>query len=117
MEGTMVPIGQAKGAALALVVELLTAGLTGSNFAFQASSFFSADGAPPRVAQSFVVLDPGAFNDAPFVDGVEQLVAHITAQPAVRLPGDRRLSNRARARAEGVAIPRELLAELRQRAG
>ena len=39
--GSMVPAGDAKGASLALMVELLTAGLTGSHFGFQAGSFLS----------------------------------------------------------------------------
>ena len=34
----MVPLGDAKGTALALMVELLAAGLTGANFAAEASS-------------------------------------------------------------------------------
>ena len=34
LRGTMVPMGDAKGAALALMVEILSATLTGSNHAF-----------------------------------------------------------------------------------
>src|SRR4029077_1403247 len=37
LRGTMVPAGEAKGTALALMVELLAAGLTGANFAAEAS--------------------------------------------------------------------------------
>ena len=48
MAGTMVPSGGAKGAALALMVELLTAGLAGANFAYQASSLFDDKGDRPR---------------------------------------------------------------------
>ena len=39
LAGTMLPIGDAKGTALALMVELLAAGLTGANFAAEASFF------------------------------------------------------------------------------
>ena len=39
LRGTMVPMGDAKGTALALMVELLAAGLTGANFAAEASSY------------------------------------------------------------------------------
>ena len=55
LEGTMLPIGGAKGAALALMVEILAAALTGANFAYQASSFFSAEGPPPRIGQFFLI--------------------------------------------------------------
>ena len=44
LAGTMLPLGGAKGAALALMVEILSAALTGSNLASEASSFFSAEG-------------------------------------------------------------------------
>lgn len=116
LAGTMVPIGEAKGAALAMMVELLTAGLAGANFAFEASSFFSADGAPPRIAQLFLLVDPAAFGGRGFVDRVEALVTDVTSQPGTRLPGDRRHENRARARVQGVEIAQDLLEELRRRA-
>src|SRR5215218_7480945 len=51
LRGTMLPLGDAKGTALALMVELLAAGLTGSNFAADASSFLDAEGPPPATGQ------------------------------------------------------------------
>lgn len=117
LSGTMVPIGDAKGAALALMVELLTAGLAGAHFGYEASSFFTAEGAPPRVAQSFVLLDPRAFSRDAFLDRVESLLEAIRAQPDTRLPGERRLAARARACEHGVEVPDELLEELQRRAG
>lgn len=114
--GTMLPIGDAKGSALALMVEILTAGLANANFAFQASSFFTADGAPPGIGQSFIVFDPEAFAGEGFVDHVEVLLAEVTSQEGVRLPGDRRLALRREARSNGVVIPASLYDELCQRA-
>jgi len=116
LAGTMVPIGEAKGAAMAMMVELLTAGLAGANFAFEASSFFTADGPPPGIAQTFIVLDPKTFGGGAFLDRVEALVEDVISQPGTRLPGDRRHQNRATARAQGVVIGDSLLAELRRRA-
>jgi (2R)-3-sulfolactate dehydrogenase (NADP+) len=117
LAGTMVPIGEAKGAALAMMVELVTAALAGANFAFEASSFFTANGPPPRVAQTFIVFDPQAFAAARFFERVEALIADVIAQPGARLPGDRRYANRAEARAHGVEIDVDLLSDLRRRAG
>src|SRR5690606_21339602 len=85
--GAMLPMGDAKGAALALVVEILATCFTGANFGFEASSFFSADGPPPRVGQLFLVIAPDAFGASGFVERVEALCAAITAQPGARLPG------------------------------
>jgi (2R)-3-sulfolactate dehydrogenase (NADP+) len=116
MAGTMLPMGEAKGAALAMMVELLTAALAGANFAYEASSFFTADGPPPRIAQTFMVIDPKAFGGQTFLDRVEALAAQVLSQPGTRLPGERRHTNRAAARAHGVEIGEDLLAELRRRA-
>lgn len=115
LAGAMLPIGGAKGAALVLMVELLTAALTVSHAGFEASSFFDDKGGPPRIGQLFLAIRPGAVGaDA---DAVAARVAAITGrmllEPAVRLPGDRRLAIRARQRAEGIAYPAALLAELR----
>ena len=99
------------------MVELVTAALAGANFAFEASSFFTADGPAPRVAQTFVVLDPQAFAATLFFERVEDLVTEVSSQPGTRLPGERRYANRAEAQAHGVEIDAELLEELRRRAG
>ena len=89
--------------------------MTGSNFGYQASSFFNAEGPPPRVGQLFLVFDPRAFASGDFRDRLEQLLAAVLAQPGTRLPGDRRLANRERARLEGVELPDVLYQELLQR--
>src|SRR5690606_33951926 len=60
LAGTMVPMGDAKGTALALMVELLSAGLVGAHFGYEASSFFSAEGPAPGVGQMILAIDPVA---------------------------------------------------------
>ncbi|WP_408606704.1 Ldh family oxidoreductase [Candidatus Desulfovibrio trichonymphae] len=49
LAGTMTPLGGAKGAALAMMVEILAATLTGSSHASEASSLFDAHGPPPNL--------------------------------------------------------------------
>ena len=116
MGGTMLPMGDAKGAALALAVELLAAGLTGGNYGFEAGSFFTADGPRPRIGHLFLIIDPAALAGPTFIDRVEVLLTAIEEQEGTRLPGARRLSARARATADGVDVPEKLLAEIRRRA-
>jgi (2R)-3-sulfolactate dehydrogenase (NADP+) len=109
--GTMVPMGDAKGTVLALMVELLAAGLTGSNFAAEASSYLDADGPPSGTGQLIVAFDPAAFGgDAPARFGL--LAASIEAQSGARLPGMRRLAAREKAKAEGLPISESLLVEI-----
>lgn len=114
--GAMLPMGDAKGAALVMMVEILATCLTGAHFGFEASSFFTAKGAPPRVGQFFLVLAPEAFGATAFRDRVEHLCRMILAQPGTRIPGDRRYEARRRAQAEGVRLPAALHAELVRRA-
>ena len=112
LAGTMVPLGDAKGTALALMVELLAAGMTGARFAAEASSFLDAAGDPPGTGQLILAFDATAF--AP--DALERfatLAASIEDQDGARLPGTRRLALRARAMAEGLTLADTLLAEIR----
>ena len=111
LAGTMVPMGDAKGIALALVVELLAAGLTGSNYAAEASSYLDAQGPPPGTGQLIVALDPGALGGGA-VARFGALAASIEAQPGARLPGSRRLKSREKAKAEGLTISDALIKEI-----
>ena len=117
LAGTMLPIGDAKGAALVLMVEILAAALTGGQFGFEASSFFTADGPAPRIGHLFLVMDPQRLGGAAFADRLEVLLGAILAQPGTRLPGDRRLGLRARAAQEGISVPDALLDDLNSRCG
>lgn len=111
LKGTMVPLGDAKGTALALMVELLAAGLTGGRFAAEATSFLDAEGDPPGTGQLILGIDAEAFGteaQARFA----QLAGSIEAQDGARLPGTRRLALRARAAEEGLTVPDALVAEI-----
>lgn len=115
LSGMMLPAGGVKGAMLALIVELLCCALTGAAFGFEADSFFTDDGNRPRIGQAFMVIDPSALaGRETFHERLETLVAAMLQDPAVRLPGDRRLQLAARARTEGIDVPDALLTQLRE---
>lgn len=113
LAGTMIPLGDAKGAALALMVEILSASLLGANHAFEASSFFTAEGPPPGVGQFLLAIDPGPLSGGSFAERLEVLVAALEDQPGARLPGSRRLASRAAAARDGILVPAVLLKEIR----
>ncbi|MGA0532628.1 Ldh family oxidoreductase [Hansschlegelia sp. KR7-227] len=103
LKGTMAPMGDAKGVALALMVELLAAGLTGSRYASEASSFLDDEGGPPGVGQLIIALDPAAFS----ANGPERFAAlaeAIEAQDGARLPGARRVAVRRAAAQNGLDV-------------
>jgi (2R)-3-sulfolactate dehydrogenase (NADP+) len=102
--GTMIPIGGAKGAALALLVEVLAAALTSSKFGFEASSFFSAKGSPPGVGQLIISIAPSPISNGHFETRLEALLEEILIQGSTRLPGDRRQKFRENVYQNGIKI-------------
>lgn len=112
LAGSMLPMGDAKGAALVLMVELLAAALTGSHAGFEASSFFDADGPPPKVGQLMIAIDPEGLSAGTWAERVETLLGAMTEQAGARLPGTRRLAARAAAAADGLEVPDALIAEI-----
>ncbi len=115
MAGSMLPMGGAKGAMLALIVELLACALTGAAMGFEADSFFVDAGNAPRIGQAFLVVDPGALaGQAVYFERVETLVTAMLEDAGVRLPGARRDAIAERAQVDGVEIP-QALAESLQR--
>ncbi|GJL82129.1 MAG: sulfolactate dehydrogenase [marine bacterium B5-7] len=114
LAGTMLPMGDAKGAALVLMVELLAAAMTGANFGFEASSFFTAEGDPPGIGQVLIGFDARMLSGDSYLERIEHLIEAIVAQPGTRLPGSRRLNARLRVEADGLAVSRSLVDELTQ---
>jgi len=111
--GSLFPIGGAKGAMLALMFELICASLTGAAIGPEADSFFSEQGNRPRIGQAFIAIDPAALagNDR-FSERVETLVQAMLADPEVRLPGARRFAAERAARAAGMEVPDDLIAQI-----
>lgn len=112
LKGFMAPMGDAKGLALALMVELLAAGLTGSAYAHEMTSFLDDVGGPPGAGQFIIAIDPAAFSTS----GPARFAAFaqaIEAEEGARLPGARRFSARAKAAAEGIEIADALIEEIR----
>ncbi len=112
MDGTLLPIGGAKGSALALLVEVLAAALTGSHFGHEASSFFVAEGPPPSIGQFVIALDPEGFSAGAFESRLEELIAAIEEQPGARIPGALKAERRRAALQDGVTLTAELHNEI-----
>lgn len=136
LSGTMIPMGDAKGTALALMVELLAAGLVGAHFGHEASSFLSADGAPPGVGQLILAISPGAFggmgqghigalvaaleqssegqeaSGSVALSRIDDLARAIEAQLGARLPGARRDDLRKQTAKAGIQIDDDLMAQI-----
>jgi (2R)-3-sulfolactate dehydrogenase (NADP+) len=118
LEGSMLALGGSKGAVLALVIELLVTALTGSAVGFEASSFFVDEGNRPRLGQGFLVIDPDALSGrATYDERIETLLGAMTADPDVRLPGERRRALAEAAARDGIELSAALLEQLTALAG
>lgn len=115
LAGTMLPIGEAKGAALALMVEILAAAFTGANLSSEVSSFFTADGPPSGAGQFLLALRP--HDNAAFLERLEALLSSIAALDGARLPGARRAEALERARVLGIEVPKRYLEAAQAAAG
>ena len=104
LAGTMIPLGDAKGATLALMVEVLAAALVGAHFAFEASAFFDDKGGPSDTGQFILAIDPHAMGGHWFDERMRLLAHAIEDQDGTRLPGVRRLTLRGKARAQGIEV-------------
>ncbi len=112
LKGTMAPSGGAKGAALALMVEVLSAGLTGAHFSYEASSLFDEKGPPPALGQAIIAIDPLATSGAGTAERLADLAREMGRQEGVRLPGKRGRGARAKAQLHGIEIDDEVVAAI-----
>ncbi len=110
--GSMTPSGGHKGAALALLVDVMSGGVAGSNFSFEAHSFSGTTDGPPDVGQVIIAIDPSATMGDGYVARLETMFAALAAEDGARLPGGRRRAGRRHAEHHGVEVPDELLATL-----
>ena len=109
MGGSMLPMGDAKGAALVLAVEIMAAAMTSAHFGFEASSFFDDKGGPPRVGQFLLGFRPGPLSGGSYYERIEVLLQAVLDQPGTRLPGTRRLGNREVSDQKGIDVPDDLV--------
>ena len=119
--GAQLPFGGYKGAAIALMVELLAGALVGDVFSFEATEQDNGDGGPPIGGELIIAIDPtrcrGDGDRAGQLAHAETLFARILEQDDTRLPSDRRYQARKRTPTEGITIPKSLDDEIRSLTG
>jgi LDH2 family malate/lactate/ureidoglycolate dehydrogenase len=123
LEGAQLTFGGYKGAAIALMIELLAGALIGDVFSFEASAIDNQDGGPAIGGEFMIAIDPARCiahgNRQAQLAHAETLFAKILEQEGTRLPADRRYRARLHTPSEGITIPQALYDELKhlQQAG
>ena len=120
LDGTVQPVGGAKGYGLTLMIELLCSALAGGAPGFDVRPPQATDGAPCEVSHLAIALDPDQFAGSDRVaDHVAAIAHHIEASAAanpgqpVRMPGSRAAACRAASDRDGIAMTPALADALR----
>jgi len=92
--GVLLPFGGHKGSAIAMMVELLAAGLVGDMFSFEAKDADNKDGGPARGGEFIMAFSPQLIAGEGWNEHSEKFFKEMTSLEGVRLPGQRRHNNR-----------------------
>lgn len=112
------PFGGAKGYGLGLAFELLVGVLSGTAFGTDVLGTLDTEH-PVTKGDLFICLAPERFGVGPETMGrlgayLEELRGSAVSSEPVAVPGDRARARRRRALAEGIELPDELVARLRE---
>jgi (2R)-3-sulfolactate dehydrogenase (NADP+) len=114
LTGSLMAIGGVKGTVLAMMVELLCCALSGAAFSFENDSYFEPGG-KPRIGHAILAVDPAALAGTDsYFERLEVMIAAMTRDGGVRLPGARRHADRERSHAQGIEVPDAILSELQK---
>ena len=92
--GVLLTFGDYKGSAIAMMIELLAAGLVGDLFSFEAAKEDNNDGGPARGGEFIVALSPHLIAGENWNEHSEKFFQEMKSLEGVRLPGERRHKNR-----------------------
>ena len=92
--GVLLTFGNYKGSAIAMMIELLAAGLVGDLFSFEAKEEDNNDGGPARGGEFIMALSPELIAGKNWNEHSEKFFEQMTSLDGVRLPGQRRHNNR-----------------------
>ncbi|WNS76223.1 Ldh family oxidoreductase [Bacillus sp. DTU_2020_1000418_1_SI_GHA_SEK_038] len=120
LKGSVLPLGGAKGAALALAVEILTGILSGAAFGPHVKNLYDdKEIGQANVGHFFILLDIAKFMDLSlFFKSLETLLGEMKAVPKVpgtteiRYPGERRKREKEQRLSEGIQLSTNVEEEL-----
>lgn len=94
LKGVLLPFGGYKGSAISMMVELLSAALTGDQFSYEAQAQDNNDGGPARGGELIIAISPELVAGEGWDSHANGFFDEMGALEGVRLPGARRHVNR-----------------------
>jgi (2R)-3-sulfolactate dehydrogenase (NADP+) len=111
LEGVLLAFGGQRGANIALMVELLAAGVTGANWSLDAASFLEGD-KNPGAGLLIIALNPALTCDESFSDRTENYLTRIKTEFDAYIPGERRGKNKVASESAGITVDRDVAERL-----
>jgi (2R)-3-sulfolactate dehydrogenase (NADP+) len=112
LKGSMAPMGEAKGVALAVMVELMSAALSGGSLSHDASSLLHAEGPRPDLAHTLIAIDPHKMSGGAYKENFARFFALALSDSKGRLPGSSRFESRIVARERGLSVEDSLIGRI-----
>lgn len=109
LRGTLLAFGGARGANIALMVEVMAAGLTGANWSLDAPDFLSGDRSPE--AGLLVIAVAPQWLDPAFGPRLREHLRRL-AGLGVHIPGPAKAERAARAASYGLSLPASLVTRI-----
>lgn len=119
LKGAVLPLGGAKGYALAMAVEILAGVLTNAAFGPHVNNLYKDNDPPANVGHCFILLNISNWMDMDeYYDRMEQFLKEIKDVPLakgaeeIKYPGERRYQTYLQHKRNGIALSRQVVEEL-----
>lgn len=123
LQGVVLPFGEAKGSAIALLIDILAAVMTGAGFGTDLPDFYNDLDRPANLGHFLLAIDPARFGERDrFLDRLGRYLTMIGDCPPaegfarVQLPGEIEAQKRRTHLSSGVPLSQDILVGLRQAA-
>jgi (2R)-3-sulfolactate dehydrogenase (NADP+) len=115
MKGALLAFGGSRGANIALMVEVLAAGLTGANWSLDAPGF--AEGTESPGSGLFVAALSPALFDGDFEERLGRQIERLRRRYGVHIPGRAGAEEAEKAAARGLTVSKEVVQRITEFAG
>ncbi len=119
--GVVLPFAGPKGSAIAILVDIFSGVLSGASFGKLVNNLYNEFEKPQDNGHFFMAIDPGLFMPRDeFLSRVDQFISMMKATPLaqgfdeVLMPGEPELQKETAARHSGIALPPNVIADLRE---
>lgn len=107
IRGAMLAFGGSRGANIALMVEVLSAGLSGANWSLDAPDFAGGN-ASPGSGLTVIAISPSLLDDG-FEERLDAQLTRLSGGYGIHIPGASKYQNWMQARRDGIRLPSALV--------